>query len=258
MGSKDCKDIIEILDAQFSIIASFSTTLSYIDLFSLISRYYISIQHVVLPVAIDDEKLLAYTTFFEPVFNIYLHENRVYAALNNVKYFQLTEGSQWSRISVIDLTQNDNLVAIAAASIAEKIHSSPSERGILKVLPSNLKTYVDTAFNLVKTGDSCATLFREGRKMYPAGKPLEMILWSRKTTNDSVREIAYLRGVSMRAIKIAFTDYDVEVKMYRSGITSFGVLQLLEKIVGETILTSMHRNIDRVTKILATVIKIIG
>ncbi|MCS7111623.1 MAG: hypothetical protein N3D82_00070 [Ignisphaera sp.] len=258
MGSRHHDGIIERLDSLSSIIASFGTTLSYIDITSLASRYYISIHDVVLPVAIDDEKILTSTTFFEPIFNIYLHENKAYAILKNTKDLQPMEGSQWSKISVIDLTQSEDFLAIAAASIAEKIYLSPSERSIIKVLPGNLKIYVDTAFSIVKRVEDAYISSSRGQKIPLTKKPLEMILWLRKTAADTVKEVAYLKGVSIRAIRVAFTDYEVEVKMYRSGEASFEILKLLEKIVTTAILSSIHKNIERVTRILFTAVNIIS
>ncbi len=259
MGLKRPEGFIERLDTLSSIIASFGTHLSYIDITSLASRYYISIHDVIIPIAIEDEKSLISKAFFEPTFNIYLHENKVYAILKNTKDFYPQNSSQWSKISAVDLTQNEDFLAIAAASIAEKIHISPSEKSIVKILPSNLKIYVDTAYSIIrKIGDVDVTSFLERQKIPLAKKPLEIILWLRKSAADTINEIAYLKGVSIRSVKVVFTDYEVEVKIYRSGEVSFELLKLLEKIITAATLSSIYKNIERVSRILFTATNIIG
>ncbi|MEM2698194.1 MAG: hypothetical protein QXF17_02605 [Ignisphaera sp.] len=258
MESGYYEDFIERLNTLSSIIASFSTQLTNIDITSLASRYYISIHDVVLPIAIEDEKNLTSKTFFEPVFNIYLYENRAYAILKNVKELHSSDNMQWNKVPVIDLTHNEDFLAIIAASIAEKMHLSPSEKNIVKILPSSLRAYVDTAYNMVRRiRIDHHDISLKAQKAVPTRKPIEIILWYKKMPSDSIKEVAYIKGVSLRAVKVTFTDCEIEIKMYRSEV-SFELLKLLEKVITANILTSISKNIERVSRILFTAISIIN
>lgn len=259
MELKQCEELIMGLDSLASIIANFGTSLNYIDMTSLASRYYISIHDVVLPVAIEDGKSLTYRSFFEPIANIYLHEHKAYAILKNLKEPYPPDNISWNKVAVIDLMQSEKFMAITAASIAEKVYLLPTERSIVKILPSNLRTYVDTAYNIVRKIKNVYSEAFQGRvqNLILSRKPIEMTLWLKKASTDIAKEITFLKGVSLKAIKISFTDYEIEIKMYRNESLP-EIVKLLERLTTSNTLLSMIRNIERVTKILFTAINLIN
>jgi len=257
------KELISKLDLLASITAIFGTTLSYVDITSLASRYYVSVHDVLLPVAIEDKINLTYKAFLEPIANIYLHEHKVYAIIKNSKESYFLDNTQWNRISVIDLMQNEKFTAIAAASIAEKMYLLPTEKGIARILPSNLKTYVDTAYNMIKRiRDDYHDIMQQienNKYLYLSGskKPIEIVLWLKKASADNIKEISYVKGVSLRAFKVSFIDYEIEIKIYRIE-SVIEAVRALEKFITSNVLASMYKNIERAIKILLTAINIIG
>jgi len=259
---KHYKELIDKLDLLASITAMFGTTLSYVDITSLASRYYVSVHDVLLPVAIEDKLNLTYKAFLEPIANIYLHEHKVYAIIKNSKESYFLDNTQWNRISVIDLMQNEKFTAIAAASIAEKMYLLPTERGIARILPSNLKTYVDTAYNMIKRiKDDYHDIIQqiENKHLYLSSskKPIEIVLWLKKASTDNIKEISYVKGVSLRAFKVSFIDYEIEIKIYRIE-SVIEAIRALEKFITSNVLVSISKNIERAIKILIIAINIIS
>uniref|UniRef100_A0A7C5TJN7 Uncharacterized protein n=1 Tax=Ignisphaera aggregans TaxID=334771 RepID=A0A7C5TJN7_9CREN len=262
MELKHYKELIDKLDLLASITAMFGTTLSYVDITSLASRYYVSVHDVLLPVAIEDKLNLTYKAFLEPIANIYLHEHKVYAIIKNSKESYFLDNTQWNRISVIDLMQNEKFTAIAAASIAEKMYLLPTERGIARILPSNLKTYVDTAYNMIKRiKDDYHDIIQqiENKHLYLSSskKPIEIVLWLKKASTDNIKEISYVKGVSLRAFKVSFIDYEIEIKIYRIE-SVIEAIRALEKFITSNVLVSISKNIERAIKILIIAINIIS
>jgi len=259
---KHYKELIDRLDLLASITAIFGTTLSYVDITSLASRYYVSVHDVLLPVAIEDKINLTYKAFLEPIASIYLHEHKAYAIIKNSKESYFLDNAQWNRMSVIDLMQNEKFTAIAAASIAEKMHLLPTERGITRILPSNLKTYVDTAYNMIKRiKDDYHDIMQQIENKYlylsSSKKPIEIVLWLKKASTDNIKEISYVKGVSLRAFKVSFIDYEIEIKIYRIE-SAIEAVRALEKFITSNVLASISKNIERAIKILLIAINIIS
>ncbi len=251
--AKSFVDVLNTLDFLPRYSNVFRARLQYMDLAFLVGRYYIAIHSILYPVAIDSDEFPTQRVFLEPVTTIYIQENRVLAYVRHDGRLDVLSGNEFGRAPVISLSENENLLALAATAIADKVIASPSEKNILRVLPSNLRTYVEIAMESLKTGSSNVlgkTIQKQDAEAF-GKKLLEYVLWIGKANYDVVKEVDYVFGVTMRTLRIKHQSFDVEIKSYsKTGFVE--ALNVIEKLLSINIVSSIIRNVERSFKILTT------
>jgi hypothetical protein len=243
-------ECITLIDSISPSIQLFETRTRYADLTSLASRYYIVVHDVLYPVAIEFDTPLTLRVFLEPITTLYIQENQVYAHIkanfeNRFRDFNL------SRIPVINVNESEKLSVLAAVSIADKIVSIPSERNLLKVLPGSLRTYVEVAIEMFKTEkeNRKERAFME-KEVLTQRKILEYILWLNKSPHETIKEVRYIQGLTVKALQIRYANFDMEVKS--SAKTGFiEAINYVEKLLPISTLMYIERNTVKAQKILS-------
>jgi len=246
MMTMDISEAFLVLDKLVALIAGFSVTQKYIEISTLTSRYYVTLNDLFFPVLIEDAESMAAKTVLEPTSSIYIHEQKIYIISKDRQWFQSFNETYWNKIRAIDITYNEKLIALAATSIADKILHSPGEKAILKILPSNIRTYVEVAMNYIRNAiskrDSIAKLLPKDQYTY--NKLIEAVLWLDKESSSELKEIVYVKGVSIKNIKLEFNGYEISVL---SKVSNFpeGALYIFTRLVPSPVITAIIRNIER-------------
>ncbi len=246
MIAMDINEAFLVLDRLTALITSFNVTQKYIELSTLTSRYYVTLNDLFFPVLIENTESMIAKTVLEPTSSIYVHEQKIYIISKDRQWFQSLNETHWNKIRAIDLTYNEKLIALAATSIADKILHSPSEKAILKILPSNIRAYVEVAMNYMRNAISKKDMLLKflSKDQYTYNKLIEAVLWLSRESSGEPWEIVYVRGVSIRNIKLEFNGYEISIL---SKVSSFpeGALYILTRLVPSPIITTIIRNIER-------------
>lgn len=246
MIAMDISEAFLVLDRLAALIASFSVTQKYIEISTLTSRYYVTLNDLFFPVLIEDTESMAAKTILEPTSSIYVHEQKIYIISKDRQWFQSFNEIHWNKIRAVDITYNEKLIALAATSIADKILHSPGEKAILKILPSNIRTYVEVAMNYIRNTiskkDSLLKLLPKDQYTY--NKLIEAVLWLNKESSSELKEIVYVRGVSIKNIKLEFNGYEISV-LSKASTFPEGAVYIFTRLVPSPIITAIIRNIER-------------
>ncbi|MEL9940482.1 MAG: hypothetical protein QW348_08370 [Ignisphaera sp.] len=249
--SKTLIDVLDLLDSFPHYSQEFKARIQYMDLTFLVGRYYIAIHSIFFPAVADFEDLPVQRVFLEPIATIYIQESKTVVYFRQNDRLDIFREHELGKVPVISLSEDEKLLVLAASAIADKIIESPSEKNILRVLPSNLRTYVEAAIDAMKmdfpregVGAGQKTgLEALGRKI------LEYVLWLGKANYDVVKEIDYVFGVTMRTLRIRYQSFDVEIKAFsRTGVVES--LNVIEKILPINIASSIIKNIEKSFKVL--------
>ncbi len=246
MMNMDISEAFLVLDKLVTLITSFSVTQKYIEISTLTSRYYVTLNDLFFPVLIENTESMAAKTILEPTSSIYIHDQKIYIISKDRQWFQSFNETYWNKIRVVDITYNEKLIALAAASIADKILHSPGEKAILKILPSNIRAYVEVAMNYIRNNinkrDSIMKLLQKNQYTY--NKLIEAVLWLNKESSNELKEIVYIKGVSIKNIKLEFNGYEINV-LSKVNIFPEGALYVFSRLVPSPIITAIIRNIER-------------
>lgn len=248
--AKTLIDVLDLLDSFPSYSHVFKASVQYMDLTFLVGRYYIAIHSILFPAIIDSEELPAQRIFLEPVATIYIQESKAVIHLRQSDKPNVFREHELGKAPVISLSEDEKLLVLAASAIADKIAETPSERNILRVLPSNLRTYVEVAMDAMRTSSSRGFVEAKKTGLESIGRKfLEYVLWLGKNSYDAVKEVDYVFGVTIRALRIRYQSFDVEIKAFsRNGIAES--LNIIEKVLPINIVSGIIRNIERASKIL--------
>ncbi|MEM1915923.1 MAG: hypothetical protein QXI86_05340 [Ignisphaera sp.] len=240
---------LNILDSMNTLISSYVVEHKILDLSSLNSRYYIALHDVLLPIAIKDSEdgipkvpLIPYTT-------IYIHEQKIYAVIKSYFLHRKFNHNFWTHIPAIDLTSNESLLILVSSALAHKIVLSPSERNIVRIMPSNIRTYIDVALKIIENfnNKSLGELKIDHRQVLNI---IEFILWLNEPKDDNLKEIRYLKGITMRVFKLIYNDYEIDLKSSTAFSPRF-VAKLIS-IIPNTILLAIVNNVETAYRIALT------
>jgi hypothetical protein len=241
-------ECLTYVDSVSSYIQLFEAKTRYADLTSLASRYYIVVHDVLYPVAVELDTPLTLRVFLEPITTLYIQENKIYAHIRLNYLENHFRDLDLSKIPVINVDENEKLSILAAISIADKIVSMPSERSLLKVLPGNLRTYIEAAIDMLRAGNKKenSIVRQEGGKQR---KILEYVLWLSRSPHETIKEIDYVLGLTTKALQIRYTAFDIEVKS--STKTGFAeAVNYIERLLPINTLMYIERNTTKAQKII--------
>ncbi|MEM0027869.1 MAG: hypothetical protein QXT53_08250 [Ignisphaera sp.] len=244
-------DVLDLLDSFPYYSQEFKARIQYMDLTFLVGRYYIAVHGVLFPIVIDSDELPAQRVFLEPIATIYIQESKAIVYIRQNSKLDVFREHELGKAPVINLSEDEKLLVLAASAIADKIVENPSEKNILRVLPSNLRTYVEAAMDAMRAGPSIEAVKASPKTGLESlgRKFLEYVLWLGKANYDIVKEVDYVFGVTMRTLRVRYQSFDVEIKAFsRAGVAeSLGVV---EKILPINIVSSIIRNIEKSFKVL--------
>jgi hypothetical protein len=242
-------ECLAYIDSISPLVQLFEAKTRYADLTSLASRYYIVIHDVLYPVAVELSTPLTLRVFLEPITTLYIQESKMYAHIRAGDLEHRFRDFDLSRIPVINVDESERLSILAAISIADKIVSMPSERNLLKVLPGNLRTYVEAAINIIRTSNKKeSSVTRSG--VHTQRKILEYVLWLSRSPHDVIREVDYVLGFTMKALQIRYASFDIEVKS-SSEMGFIEVANYVEKLLPINTMMYIERNATKAQKILS-------
>ncbi|MEM1541535.1 MAG: hypothetical protein QW101_01680 [Ignisphaera sp.] len=240
---------LNILDSMNILISSYIVEQKILDLSSLNSRYYIALHDVLLPIAIKDREdgipkvpLIPYTT-------IYIHEQKIYAVIKSYFLYRKFSNNFWTHIPAIDLTSNENLLILVSSALAHKIVLSPSERNIVRIMPSNIRTYIDVALKIIENFNdkSLRELKIDDNQVLNI---VEFILWLNESKDDNLKEVRYLKGITMRIFKLIYNDHEIDLKSSTAFSPRF--IARLISIIPSTVLLAIVNNVETAYRIALT------
>lgn len=242
-------DILKILDSLSSLFNSIIVEQKLMSISILSSRYYIALHDILLPVGIKDAVNTIPKVVLIPNTTIYIHEQNVYATFRMKQVYDNIGLNSASYIPIIDLSTNENLLILASSALAHRIALTPNEKNILRIMPNNIRTYVEAALrvleNSINTKMKSLPLTSEHNT-----NVIEFILWVDEAKNSDVVEVRYLKGITMRILRIVYQDYEVDIKTLYAFPPKF--IARLISILPNTILTSILDNIEGAYRIMLT------
>ncbi|MCC6058544.1 MAG: hypothetical protein LM568_06480, partial [Desulfurococcaceae archaeon] len=199
-------DILTLL--EFNIVKQ-----SYVDPLIINARYYIAIHNVFLPMIIRESESSIPKVYLTPIASIYIHDQKVYAVFK-LRYGVggLSSSIDVIKVPIVDLTVNEKLLILASVAIAYKMLSVPNERNILRILPNNIKTYVEIALDIFGENSyqyNIKTKLGEFRHL----NLVELVLWINNINDNELTEVSYIKGLATNTIRILYRDYEVDFKI---------------------------------------------
>lgn len=245
----DIERTLNSLDYISALIETNTVRQELLEIPMLSTRYYITLHDLLLPIAIREFDYSIPKAYIMPIVSVYIHEQKVYAIIKTKKtneYLKLYR--EIYQVPAIDLTLDEKLLILTSIAIAHKIILTPSERNILRIIPNNLRTYVETAIkfleNMIKE-KTVKTLQDNTRSL----NMVELILWlSNGREKEDIIEIYYTRGVSMRIFRIVYYDHEIDIKTYASTSSKF-ITKILA-LVPNNVLTYIINNVKNTCNIL--------
>lgn len=247
--------VVEYLDGYLVLALAFKAPLKYVDLTSLINRYYVAIHNLLLPAILEEE--LALRCYLEPSASVYVQEQKVYVLFAKAPATPESDFLEWGRVPIIEVPPNEPLLVLVAAALAEKVSMSPGDRNLLRALPGHLRAYVEVALNYHRDRE---TAHGEGDgtiKARPWSKGIiDVVLWQGRSHKEQLREVVYSRGLSLKRLKLVFKDYEVEVRG-RGGTLPKEALRVVEGLLPPYVMESVASNVIRAAKIIAVASKLL-
>lgn len=249
INSIEIEKALTILDDASLLLRGLAIDQKYIQLPLINTRFYAVVHEVILPVLIRTHEASIPKAFLAPLASIYIHEQKIYAFLR-ASLFGDAPNIYYNtyRLPVIDLTADEKLLVLAAISIAYKIFLTPSERSILRIIPNNLKLYIETALRFFERTSNKLGSQLQPRQNNNSLSMVELVLWVNEFREGDIVEVSYIKGVSMRIFRIVYHDYEVDV---RSMKISQKLASRIVTLLPSGVLASMLDNIEGFHKILS-------
>jgi hypothetical protein len=234
-------DILTLL--EFNIVKQ-----SYVDPLIINARYYIAIHNVFLPMVIKESESSIPKVYLTPIASIYIHDQKVYAVFK-LRYGVggLSSSIDVIKVPIVDLTVNEKLLILASVAIAYKILSVPNERNILRILPNNIKTYVEIALDIFGENSyqyNIKTKLEEFRHL----NLVELVLWINNINDNELTEVSYIKGLATNTIRILYRDYEVDFKILSRP--SQKLLLKILTLLPMNVLNEVVNNVKNAYKIL--------
>jgi hypothetical protein len=234
-------DILTLL--EFNIVKQ-----SYVDPLIINARYYIAIHNVFLPMVIRESESSIPKVYLTPIASIYIHDQKVYAVFK-LRYGVggLSSSIDVIKVPIVDLTVNEKLLILASVAIAYKILSVPNERNILRILPNNIKTYVEIALDIFGENSyqyNIKTKLEEFRHL----NLVELVLWINNINDNELTEVSYIKGLATNTIRILYRDYEVDFKILSRP--SQKLLLKILTLLPMNVLNEVVNNVKNAYKIL--------
>jgi hypothetical protein len=234
-------DILTLL--EFNIVKQ-----SYVDPLIINTRYYIAIHNVFLPMVIRESESSIPKVYLTPIASIYIHDQKVYAVFK-LRYGVggLSSSIDVIKVPIVDLTVNEKLLILASVAIAYKILSVPNERNILRILPNNIKTYVEIALDIFGENSyqyNIKTKLEEFRHL----NLVELVLWINNINDNELTEVSYIKGLATNTIRILYRDYEVDFKILSRP--SQKLLLKILTLLPMNVLNEVVNNVKNAYKIL--------
>jgi hypothetical protein len=234
-------DILTLL--EFNIVKQ-----SYVDPLIINARYYIAIHNVFLPMVIRESESSIPKVYLTPIASIYIHDQKVYAVFK-LRYGVggLSSSIDVIKVPIVDLTVNEKLLILASVAIAYKILSVPNERNILRILPNNIKTYVEIALDIFEENSyqyNIKTKLEEFRHL----NLVELVLWINNINDNELTEVSYIKGLATNTIRILYRDYEVDFKILSRP--SQKLLLKILTLLPMNVLNEVVNNVKNAYKIL--------
>ncbi|MEM2200906.1 MAG: hypothetical protein QW552_03150 [Ignisphaera sp.] len=245
----DIERTLNLLDYISALIEANAVHQELLDIPVLSTRYYITLHDLLLPIAIKEFDYSVPKAYLMPIISVYIHEQKIYAILKTKK---TTEYLKFYReiyqVPAIDLTLDEKLLILTSIAIAHKIILTPNERNILRIIPNNLKTYVETALKFFEGVDQ-EKMMRLSLDNTRSLNMIELILWlNNGRDKEDIIEIRYTRGVSMKIFRLVYYDHEIDIKTFTS-ISSKFVTKILA-LVPSNVLNLIINNIKNTCNIL--------
>jgi hypothetical protein len=234
-------DILTLL--EFNIVKQ-----SYVDPLIINARYYIAIHNVFLPMVIRESESSIPKVYLTPIASIYIHDQKVYAVFK-LRYGVggLSSSIDVIKVPIVDLTVNEKLLILASVAIAYKMLSVPNERNILRILPNNIKTYVEIALDIFGENSyqyNIKTKLEEFRHL----NLVELVLWINNINDNELTEVSYIKGLATNTIRILYRDYEVDFKILSRP--SQKLLLKILTLLPMNVLNEVVNNVKNAYKIL--------
>ncbi|MCC6015924.1 MAG: hypothetical protein LM582_02655 [Desulfurococcaceae archaeon] len=234
-------DILTLL--EFNIVKQ-----SYVDPLIINARYYIAIHNVFLPMIIRESESSIPKVYLTPIASIYIHDQKVYAVFK-LRYGVggLSSSIDVIKVPIVDLTVNEKLLILASVAIAYKMLSVPNERNILRILPNNIKTYVEIALDIFRENSyqyNIKTKLGEFRHL----NLVELVLWINNINDNELTEVSYIKGLATNTIRILYRDYEVDFKILSRP--SQKLLLKILTLLPMNVLNEVVNNVKNAYKIL--------
>lgn len=236
---------LNTLDIISPLLGSLVTEEKFIDLSTLNSRYYIALHDILLPVPIKESEDTIPKVVLVPNTTIYIHEQKIFAIFK-ARFSEILSANVSTYIPVVDLSLSENLLMITSSALAYRIISAPSEKNILRIMPNNIRTYMEVALKIYE--DMMNSIPNNVSIDRQTPSIIEFILWIDEAKSHDIAEIRYFRGITMRIFKIVHQNYEIDLKC--SYPFPHGFIIELISILPYTIIASIVNNIENTFKII--------
>ncbi|MEM1644271.1 MAG: hypothetical protein QXL96_00130 [Ignisphaera sp.] len=245
----DVELALNLLDYISALIEANTVRQELLEIPVLSTRYYIALHDLLLPIAIKEFDYSIPKAYIMPIVSVYIHEQKVYAIIKTKKaneYLKLYR--EIYHVPAIDLTLDEKLLILTSIAIAHKIVLTPSERNILRIIPNNLRTYVETAIKFLESinKEKAIKMMQNNTRSL---NMVELILWlNNGRGKEDINEIYYTRGVSMKIFRIVYYDHEIDIKTCTSASPKF-ITKILA-LVPNNVLTYIINNVKNTCSIL--------
>lgn len=249
MKLDDVTHLLSVLDYMDTLLSSFTIEKKILDLLTLNSRYYIALHDILLPVIVKDSDDGIPKVLLTPYTTVYIYEQKIYAITKNYVFYTPFNERVHTCTPAIDLSENENLLILASSALAHKIVLTPSERNIVRIMPSNIRTYIDAALKIMENLDikSLKNFETTSRRTLNI---VEFILWLNEAKDDNLKEVRYFKGLTLKIFKILYSDHELDLKAYSSF--SSGFITKFISILPRHILSTILSNVESAYKIATT------
>lgn len=242
---------LESLDRLSLLLGSLITEETYVDISTLNSRYYIALHDVLIPLAIRDGAISIPKAFLIPSSTIYVHEQKIYAIQRLKLNYRILDANTLMYLPAVDLTSSENLLILASSALAFKASLTPSEKNLLRIMPNNIRTYMEAALKILESGtESKVEEYTTNNSQGPV--IMELVLWVNESKNSDILEVRYVKGITMRIFKIIYQDHEIDIKTQYSFSSRF--VARLASFLPSNILAAISNNIESAYKIISTYI----
>lgn len=213
----------------------------------LTGRYYIALHNVLLPIAVRGPGDSIPRAILVPNTTIYIHDQNMYAVLKAKNGHEGSAVSLAQHLPVIDLSVSESLLLLASSALAYRISLAPNEKGVLRIMPNNIRTYVEIALKIIEniTIDEVRTSLINERV---SPHIMEFVLWTNDSKNSDLVEVKYRRGITVKTFTIVYRDYEIDLKSFHTFSPRF--IARLISLLPNNILTSILSNIETACKIV--------
>jgi hypothetical protein len=244
----DLENTLNLITNILSLLEYSIVQQSYVDPLIINARYYVVVHNVFLPIMIKEFESSIPKVYLTPTSSVYIHDQKIYAIFRtrySIDY--LNTSLDRIKIPIVDLTLDEKLLILASVSIAHRILLMPSEQGMLRIIPNNIKTYIEAALDILEKMELQKNFKKdlEGSRYINI---IELVLWINNTIENDLIEVSYVKGLITEMFRILYRDYEIDLKSINKPTQRF--LMKILSLLPTNVLIELVNNVKNVYRIL--------